>query len=59
MVEKSNKTLSATDLASAWYLGVSARSKIINVRGLARSLRRKGLTKGERKEVIRNVERTI
>lgn len=58
MIEKSNRTLSATDLASAWYLGVSARSNIINVRGLVRSLRKKGLTRLERKEVIRNVSQS-
>lgn len=47
-------TLSATDLVNAWYLGESVKSKVINTRGLVRSLRAKGLTKNERKEVIRN-----
>jgi len=51
---KEAKTLSATDLANAWYLGCKVSSPIINTKGLCRSLRSKGLTKSQRKEVIRN-----
>jgi len=51
---KSRKTLSATDLANAWYIGLSVKSNVISAKGLMTSLKRKGLSKAERKEVVRN-----
>ena len=51
---KKVKTLSATDLANAWYIGQRVHSRVINPKGLMTSLKRKGLSKTERKEVFRN-----
>ena len=52
--ELSYPALSATTIADAWYLGVKIKTQIYSVKGLSRSLRSKGLTKDQRKEVIRN-----
>lgn len=50
----SRKTLSATDLANAWYIGERVNSNVINIKNLMTSLKRKGLSMHERKEVVRN-----
>ena len=48
------KTLSATDLANAWYIGERVHSNVINVKSLMTSLKQKGLSRIERREVVRN-----
>lgn len=53
---KKLKILSASDIGSAYYLGVSVHSEIKSAKRLMRKLKQFGLSKIERKEAVRNVQ---
>lgn len=47
--------LSVTGMGNAYYLGIPVKTNIEDVKGVLKSLKAKGVSKRERKEIIRHV----
>lgn len=56
MREIIGKSLSASDIGSAYYLGCSIKTEIKSAKRVMRKLKQLGMNKDDRKGAIRNVQ---